>query len=227
MIEELQKLRFGADASGSVQRNGDMDVDDADEVDDEDEEEEESWYTQDHTIRVLDLGTGNGHMLFSLRDSGWVSQMVGVDYSPASVFLARQIQRQRLDSLDGDPDARVLPVQFELFDILNDKPGSWLGPGFDIVLDKGTFDAISLNPKPDKDGRKGFELYGKKVESLVRPGGYLLITSCNWTEEELRRWFESEELEYWDRIKYRSFTYAGVKGQTISSVFFRRRDVES
>lgn len=205
----------------------DHEEEDEDMEDDEEEVEEDSIFREDHTIRVLDLGTGNGHMLFALRNEGWVSQMVGVDYSPSSIFLARQIQRQRLEDLQDEPDARILPVQFELFNILSDKPGSWLGPGFDIVLDKGTFDAISLNTEPDGEGKKGFELYAKKVEGLVRPGGYLLVTSCNWTEEEVRKWFESEELTYHDRVKYPSFTYGGVKGQTISSVFFRRRGGDS
>jgi len=64
--------------------------------------------------RFLDLGTGNGHMLFELReredDEGerWLGDMVGVDYSPRSIELARQIDEQRRAALraqlqdDGD-----------------------------------------------------------------------------------------------------------------------------
>src|SRR4051794_10859335 len=35
----------------------------------------------DAASRFLDLGTGNGHLLFALREDDWFGQMVGVDYS--------------------------------------------------------------------------------------------------------------------------------------------------
>jgi len=62
----------------------------------------------------------------------------------------------------------------------------------------------------------------------VRRGGLFLITSCNWTEEELRGVFEvSGELVYHSTIKYPSFTFGGRKGQTISSVCFKRKSIEA
>ena len=71
--------------------------------------------------------------------------------------------------------------------------------GWDILLDKGTFDAISLSPPnpssstPSATLRESpAECYKSKILPLVRPGGRFLITSCNWTEEELRAWFESD-----------------------------------
>ena len=67
-----------------------------------------------------------------------------------------------------------------------------------------------------------FETYGSKVEPLMKIGAFLVITSCNWTEEELRKWFESPRLAYHDTIRFPSFTFGGVKGQTVSSVCFRR-----
>ena len=43
----------------------------------------------------LDLGTGNGQMLFELRDEGWQGEMLGVDYSEGSVELARRLLADR------------------------------------------------------------------------------------------------------------------------------------
>lgn len=185
-------------------------------------------------LRILDLGTGNGHLLFALRDEGWQAQMIGVDYSERSVELARRIQeKRREDEEDEDEeqtrnedgegeDAEVQRVTFEQYDILKDAPGPWLEEGFDIVLDKGTFDAISLSDEVDENGRKAFETYGSKVEPLMKVGGYFVIVSCNWTEDEVRKWFESARLVYHDTIKFPSFTFGGVKGQTVSGVCFRR-----
>ena len=48
---------------------------------------------------ILDLGCGNGALLFELRDEGWAGRLVGVDYSEKSVALARQIQE--VDILSG------------------------------------------------------------------------------------------------------------------------------
>ena len=42
--------------------------------------------------RFLDLGTGNGHLLFALREDEWSGEMVGVDYSTESVTLATSIR---------------------------------------------------------------------------------------------------------------------------------------
>ena len=59
----------------------------------------------------LDVGTGNGHLLFELReaDEEYSGRMVGIDYSPASVKLANAIAEQR-----------ALEVQFEVVDIIKD-----------------------------------------------------------------------------------------------------------
>jgi len=243
---------------------------------------------------VLDLGTGNGHLLYSMRDEGWKAQMVGVDYSEGSVELARAIgvARRKEDGevvVDGQAEAQgkaeavsaareaevdndeeddreeeddddndeeddddddsddedeaqkarhkqqqhqhlpdPLFAHFDIMSPLSSPPPPWLGPGFDLVLDKGTFDAISLSsalaPTPSNPTRRAYEAYAEQVTPLIRPGGYLVITSCNWTSEEVRRWFESEELglRLYGEVKYRGFTFGGKKGQTVCSLCFRR-----
>ncbi|KAF2259231.1 S-adenosyl-L-methionine-dependent methyltransferase [Lojkania enalia] len=167
--------------------------------------------------RFLDLGTGNGHLLFALREDGWEGEMLGVDYSAQSVRLARNIGRKK-----GRGYAHV---RFEEWDILSQAPGSWLEGGFDVVLDKGTFDAVCLCQKTDSHGRRVCEGYREKVEGLVKRGGRFLITSCNWTDEELRGWFEVEggELVYEDKAKYPSFTFGGKTGTSVATLCFKRK----
>lgn len=190
--------------------------------DDDDDKEGEEKAEADSTS-FLDLGTGNGHLLFALRDEGWRGRMVGVDYSAKSVELARQIGLKRW--ADGESE-HVMDVKFEEWDILSQEPGKeWLEHGFDVVLDKGTFDAISLSGETDAQGRRIFESYREKVEPLIKPGGLLLITSCNWTADELKAWFvvEGGLLEYEDAIKYPHFTFGGKTGSQVCSLCFRKK----
>lgn len=211
---------------------------------------------------VLDLGTGNGSALFSLRlHGGYQGRMVGVDYSKQSIELAARLWRQlsanpssSLASAIPPPNSGsegVVPVvgsqsgdlTFELLDLIQDDPVSqpWWprdhagdgAAGFDLVLDKGTFDAISLSSAVINDPlsnteRRVCELYPARVANMVRTGGFLLVTSCNWTEDEVIRWFTEDQLQggptlhVYHRIRYPVFEFGGQKGQGVASVCFRR-----
>ena len=200
--------------------------------------------------RFLDLGTGNGHMLFALReedDEGqcWDGEMVGVDYSESSVLLARRIASQHSEAMNGtdsnvdmdgdqdhsdsataERDEQSAPkIQFELWDILSQRPGNWLKGGFDVVLDKGTFDAISLMHLVEGTSHP-CQIYREKVAELVKPGCFLFVTSCNWTKDELVGWLavEGGELNYFDEGKYPKFTFGGRTGQSVVTAVFRRRE---
>ncbi|KAK4508634.1 hypothetical protein PRZ48_002373 [Zasmidium cellare] len=174
----------------------------------------------------LDLGTGNGHMLFAIREDEdedgemrWQgARMVGVDYSPKSVELARQLDAQRRE--EGGEENEIL---FEQWDLLGEEPGAWLEGGFDVVLDKGTFDAISLMPNEGAE-RHPCEVYREKVVPLIKAGRYLLITSCNWTKDELISWLgpRGGALELFDEAKYPTFTFGGQTGQSVVTLIFRR-----
>ncbi|KAG7118700.1 Protein-lysine N-methyltransferase EFM4 like protein [Verticillium longisporum] len=153
----------------------------------------------DHDLRqadapFLDLGCGNGSLLFALRDDGWAGRMLGVDYSERSVALARQIAASRRAAQEDedkhvtggegeDKDAEgegEAQIEFTEWDVLRGDFGAVLDgrqrEGWSVVLDKGTFDAV--------------EGYRARVLALVKEGGLFLVTSCNWTEDELRAWFE-------------------------------------
>ncbi|OAA58798.1 hypothetical protein ISF_06581 [Cordyceps fumosorosea ARSEF 2679] len=176
---------------------------------------------------IVDLGCGNGSILFALRARGWLGPLAGVDYSAHSIRLASQIAAAA--STQEPPSS--FAIRFVECDLLHGPPLSSLLPApntFDVVLDKGTFDAISLSDATDDRDRRACEGYRARVLPLLPVGGLFLITSCNWTEDELRGWFVGGEgvdgavFEEAGRVKYRSFSFGGVSGQTISTLCFRK-----
>ena len=172
------------------------------------------------TTSFLDVGAGNGEMLFVLREEGgFEGRMVGVDYSDASI----QLGKKRLASIQEDGGADIGGIAFEEWDVMHSVPREAWQDGFDVVLDKGTFDAISLSDEADEAGRRICEGYREKVEVLVKPGGYLVVTSCNWNEEELKGWFGGGQLEVFGRIEYPVFRFGGQTGQSVSTLCFRKR----
>lgn len=209
-------------------------------------------------------------MLALLRKKGgFRGELVGVDYSAQSVWLARELQRTRghsayhTDSESGEDEdededrdgtedlssesaaaPELREIQFEEWDILGSKAilspfGTEVSPadtdetlswfpysrgGFDIVLDKGTFDAISL--ADDAKETRVCERYPSIVRRLIRNGGFLIVTSCNWTEEELVHWFTaaegSDRFIVWSRVEYPRFRFGGQEGQGVCTVCFQR-----
>lgn len=148
--------------------------------------------------------------------------------------VAEQQQQQHPDLTDEEQED-ILFLQHDIFvPPANDHDAALLrgpeGRGWDVVLDKGTFDAVSLAADEDYSGRRRrCEAYGDAVLRLVRAGGLFLVTSCNWTEGELCAWFERDGLSEdgfrfakVGRIEYKSFSFGGKAGQTVSSVCFRK-----
>jgi EEF1A lysine methyltransferase 2 len=117
---------------------------------------------------VLEVGSGNGTLLFAMCEAGYSPDyMLGIDYSADAVKLARAIA----------PTRNAENLAFEECDFLYDGVPS-LGDneeGWDLVLDKGTYDAIALAQKDD-EGRFPAAGYPKRLASLLRPNGYFLIT---------------------------------------------------
>lgn len=173
---------------------------------------------------ILDVGTGNGSLLGDLRHWGFGGVLVGVDYAASAIELARRVASS---NCDGGSDDAVM--RFEVWDLMDSSLPSWLPEGgFDVVVDKGTFDAISLSGSAGVDGKRIAESYREKIEILLKPGGWVLLTSCNWTEAELEAMFSGpgSELEVFGRISHATFAFGGAVGQAISSVCFRKNEKE-
>ncbi|XP_041007759.1 EEF1A lysine methyltransferase 2-like [Juglans microcarpa x Juglans regia] len=124
------------------------------------------------TWGVLDIGTGNGLLLQELAKQGF-SDLTGTDYSEGAIQLARSLADR-----NGFPN-----ISFLVDDVLETK----LERQFQLVMDKGTLDAIGLHP----DGPVKKMMYWDSVSRLVASGGILVVTSCNSTKDELMQEVES------------------------------------
>ncbi|KAI0303787.1 S-adenosyl-L-methionine-dependent methyltransferase [Multifurca ochricompacta] len=125
--------------------------------------------------RILEIGSGNGVLLFALREAGYTATgLSGLDYSPDAVKLARMIAQERNSE----------EVTFHVCDFLKELPPS-----------PGTYDAIALGEKDDF-GISPVAAYPVRASRLLRESGYFLITSCNFTEEELRANFINQETNF-------------------------------
>jgi hypothetical protein len=148
--------------------------------------------------------------------------MTGVDYSSNSIALCRDIAKKR--EIEG--------IRWEVCDCLQPNPQLGL---FDLVLDKGvslpkaveqadteqTYDAISL-ASAEKETDAPRLKYGPSIASLLKPEGLFVITSCNWTEDELRQHFK-DSLAYHSHIPRPKFAFGGQQGSTIATVIFKRK----
>ena len=174
-----------------------------------DEENDHIDNHQQTPTSFLDLGCGNGHLLLALEAAGWQGPKLGIDYSAHAIQLARTLAAAQTSSRP-----RCATLGFQQHDMLSRTLPPYLQTPFDVVLDKGTFDAISLSDDRDAlDGRHACEVYAERVVRVVRPGGWLVVTSCNWTEGELRGWVEREGgFVFWGRGVYKRFRFGGGDG---------------
>lgn len=147
-------------------------------------------------LRIMECGTGNGTLLLSFLTSPEEVgpqryHLTGTDYSSGSITLAKEVEASHCQALtEGDYDDDE--------EVINDVTSDWRevdllrhdfeGEAWDLVMDKGTFDALCLSEEL-VDGRLPSQIYPERIAKLVQPGGFFLITSCNFTEEEIKaRW---------------------------------------
>ena len=182
---------------------------------------------------VLDVGCGNATTMIALAKEGF-KNLTGSDYSSSSISLSARVlahagYESYVESLatgaEGTPTKRRCGFRLVVDDVLS----SHLPPrSFGLAVDKGTLDAIGLHPTT---GARDRQLYLASLSALLRPGGLLVITSCNSTTEELTE--EVTRFSYppsggrpfavLDHVRYSTFQFGGVEGQRVSTVAFRRR----
>ncbi|KZT73693.1 S-adenosyl-L-methionine-dependent methyltransferase [Daedalea quercina L-15889] len=182
---------------------------------------------------ILEVGAGNGNLLFALHEAGYASgRMCGLDYSADAVKLAQAIASSKgRERKEDDADASVKGpevIEFVVCDFLaEDVPsphGEEAPEPWDLVLDKGTFDAMALAGQ-DEHGVNIADGYPFRVGRVVKPGGFFLITSCNFTEDELKSKFATPRtgLTYHSCISFPSFSFGGQSGNVYSSVAFQKQ----
>jgi hypothetical protein len=149
------------------------------------------------------------------------SCLTGIDYSEASIELAKGVERARKeqgppsDSDDSEDDSleeqqeerrEATPtlidegaVDWRVADLLRH---DFAGETWDLVLDKGTYDALALSDDlvEEEGGRLPSAVYPEKVAKLVSKGGFFLIT-CEFSFREMpfdgTRRRQDEKLNSW------------------------------
>ncbi|KAK7072156.1 Methyltransferase-like protein 10 [Halocaridina rubra] len=156
---------------------------------------------------VLDVGCGNGLFLVHLAFEGF-TRLYGIDYSRNAIELARAIAEEK-----------KLNIAYEEVNFLAEGHVDGLASKkYDVVHDKGTYDAISLNPD---DPRAKRIAYIKAAHRVIEDHGLFIITSCNWTNEELQNHFTGYfRLEY--EIPTPSFMFGGKVGSQVTSAVFKK-----
>lgn len=76
--------------------------------------------------------------------------------------------------------------------------------GFDVCIDKGTFDAITLNPENFNDGKN---LYIQSLRQALKGEGFFAVTSCNWTREQLLDRFSEGEEDIFMYVTFKLIIY--------------------
>ena len=82
----------------------------------------------------------------------------------------------------------------------------------------GTFDAISLSESADENKVK----YVESVNKMLDSDGLLLITSCNWTESELKKHF-SKKFVHQETVPTPTFSFGGKTGKSTTFCIFKKK----
>ncbi|EYB82677.1 hypothetical protein Y032_0353g3286 [Ancylostoma ceylanicum] len=105
-------------------------------------------------------------------------------------------------------------------DVLSPSSRGFLANQYDVVLDKGTWDAMSLSN--DREDR--LTAYRGAVVEALCSSGLFVIFSCNFTREELCKFFEAgSSLAFHCEIPAtHAITFGGRQGVTSTGVVFKK-----
>ena len=130
-----------------------------------------------------------------------------MDYSGRAIQLAKKIAKNQ-----------ECDITFDTLDILDERSIAKFRDEFQVIVDKGTFDAISLSETAAGDK----ELYVRHSSMMMGEGALLLITSCNWTEAELLTHFSSH-FNHLETVPTPTFTFGGKTGTSTTFCIFKKK----
>ncbi|CAB3406651.1 unnamed protein product [Caenorhabditis bovis] len=166
--------------------------------------------------KILDIGCGNGSVLRKLRANRFTNLM-GIDYCEAAVKLARSlaeqetIQNSDIEGIIEFKQQDILHPDESIFDIKRDR-----------VIDKGTWDAMSLSDPLNREAR--LNKYKEFLRRSLNDNGEFIIFSCNFTIDELRRQFDGDFLAFVKEIPAsHQFSFGGKPGVTSTGAVFVRK----
>ena len=162
----------------------------------------------DKNTKIFDVGFGNGVFLYKLSKNGYIN-LYGIDYSPDSLEFAKMI-------IESKQKKHGKEFKVNLFCEDINTTNKIINETFDVIHDKGSFDAYMMNNK------NTLENYHKYIKSYSRNGTILIITSCNNTREELKNKFTIEKgFQYIDEIKNKTFVFGGQEGQQQATQIYK------
>jgi len=157
---------------------------------------------------IADIGCGNGSLLIELAKVGY-RNLTALDYSEKGIELMTSIvAKQELEQA----------FQFMVVDMLKDEEIlKQLEKKFEICIDKGTYDAISLMPIEDPINNPR-DIYLRNVCGILQDrGGSLILASCNWTRAELLEQTK-EFFQHYVDIETSKFSFGGSEGSNVTVV---------
>lgn len=162
------------------------------------------WMNKSEHIKkdasIVDIGCGNGMLLVDLANNGFTN-LTGIDYSENAIKLAKSVaEKNKVD------------INFEVNNILDG-----LSRQYDIIFDKGTYDAISLS----SEAQQNRETYMQHVYNSLKDDGIFIMTSCNWTLSELTKQFKLR-FDLFSVIPTPQFKFGGAVGNVVTSCVFKK-----
>lgn len=147
-------------------------------------------------------------MLIELAREGY-THLTGIDYSSNAIELSKQIAADQ-----------NLSINYDVLDLLdeNDIHIQLGDTKFDVVHDKGTYDAISLH-QDDPAAKRA--TYISHLHKITAENGLLILTSCNWTEDELCTSLATKFIKH-ALIPTPTFKFGGKEGSVVTQIVFKR-----
>uniref|UniRef100_A0A0N5CYP5 Protein-lysine N-methyltransferase n=1 Tax=Thelazia callipaeda TaxID=103827 RepID=A0A0N5CYP5_THECL len=159
--------------------------------------------------RIIDFGCGNGSLLRALQQKGYY-HLSGVDYSEEAILLAKKLAEVKC------AEHSDRHINFQVVDLLDESIS--LGV-FNAIVDKGTWDALSLSV----DYNCRLKKYKANICKTLDEHGVFIICSCNYTKDELERQFSNKQLKILEEVPCENaIKFGGQKGSATTTLVFQK-----